>query len=160
MNISINTYLIKKCNDESDFLFVHIDDIDRYQMDSDYVEGAIEITVDSIHLFDKTMWDLVDQLWMYLVDSLNVLLESGKSEFLFPDQPIRVSMQINGANIVIKTNPAGIERVIVVDRKEFCDVLLGKAVDTFMRLQKVNPSSEGVYGRYVVVANNLLKECR
>lgn len=59
--------------------------------DSMYIEGYIEWSVEGRVLMDKSHWDLIDQLWAYIVQGLESIFEGKRFSTLFPDQPLPLS---------------------------------------------------------------------
>jgi hypothetical protein len=83
--IEISTYL-KRGED-----FIPLEKFACPLPDEDYVEGAIELSIDGRSLLTRAEWDCIDQLWAYLVDGL-VSLQDGKPfKTYFPDQPIEMA---------------------------------------------------------------------
>ena len=112
-------------------VFVSIEDPIAKVKDPYYIEGAIELDVDGIVLFNKAMWDLVDQLWDYIVQGLESL-DKGKSPFTiyFPDQPLDIvftSLYDNMIKIAVDNG----KYTVVVDRKEFAKSIL-RSVKPFL----------------------------
>jgi len=73
--------------------------------DFDYVEGCICIWSYGREVMSFRHWDLVDQLWVYFIEALGQLFLSNemKSEFYFPDQPLKVSLEKREKNQIILT---------------------------------------------------------
>lgn len=74
--------------------FVPIEDCDKLDADDLYIEGAIEWTVRGNPVLPREHWDLVDQLWAYLVSGLHAVV-TGEScfETYFPDQPLPLAIR-------------------------------------------------------------------
>ncbi|MEJ7596461.1 MAG: hypothetical protein WKG01_01020 [Kofleriaceae bacterium] len=62
--------------------------------DEDYIEGAIELTIDYKPLLTTAQVDYVDQLWAYLITGMAEEVAQGKPfSTLFPDCPIEVALR-------------------------------------------------------------------
>jgi len=88
-------FLLK--NNPSRFL-IDIDDTSaiakiKNAIDRDYIEGVIYIQYGNQIVMDYTMWDLVDQLWSYIITAIKQYLVDGASKFYFPDQPLLIELQ-------------------------------------------------------------------
>lgn len=72
------------------------------------VEGALIIGVDGVVLLDEGQWDLIDQLWYYLVEAIERLAHGEGSETFFPDDPawLRIEVDRDGvmATVSVKTD--------------------------------------------------------
>lgn len=133
----------------------------KYGGDPDYVHGAIDFQINSTILFDKTMWDLVDQLWIYIVIAMEQASFSQGAEFYFPDQPILVS--VNSRQMHWELD------VKYYDTLQFCDVsrsikvpghallshLMPLAVRSLEAFQRLIPRNAGDYGKYIAVARRI-----
>ncbi len=73
-----------------------------------YVEGAVVLTVDGRILLDEGQWDLIDQLWCYLVEGIELLARGEDFETFFPDDPAWIRFRIDPggamATVSVKTN--------------------------------------------------------
>lgn len=58
-----------------------------------YMEGVICLTYNNKKIMNFTHYDLIDTLWVYLLNMIEEFLENKKSEMSFPDQPLEVSMK-------------------------------------------------------------------
>lgn len=58
-----------------------------------YIEGVIYLAYKEKIILDFVHYDLIDQLWVYLLNMVEEFLENKKSEMYFPDQPLPVSME-------------------------------------------------------------------
>ncbi|MBR4084275.1 MAG: hypothetical protein IKK33_08355 [Lachnospiraceae bacterium] len=130
--IKINTYLKKQViissleniNEEMERYFVPLKSkVDLcYIDDFDYIEGAITICSDEKYILDFRHWDLVDQLWVYLLHATYEMLTQKKEvKFYFPDQPIEFKMKLV-SDYAILLSVKGEKHV--VNSKEFLEALL------------------------------------
>ena len=81
-----------------------VDDIDYTLPDSRYINGAMELNINGVAVIDRTMRDLIDQLWMYFLTMLEDLKTSGNAELYFPDQPLRFTCERIGKGMVRVTS--------------------------------------------------------
>lgn len=111
--------------------FVAIEDTDtlhriKENIDWDYLDGCICLSVNQQVIMDYYYWDLVDQLWAYLVSLIEELVIDGHevAKNHFPDQPIEIIMKSISENILLFK--VGTSKY-TLDRKEFFDALLSGA---------------------------------
>ena len=130
--IEINTYLKKQVvissleniNEEMARYFVPLKSKADlcYIDDFAYIEGAITIRSDEEYILDFRHWDLVDQLWVYLLHAAYEMLTQKKEvKFYFPDQPIEFKMKMV-SDYAILLSVKGEKHV--VNSKEFVEALL------------------------------------
>lgn len=98
IKISLKTYI--KNNNE----FVEFSHYTEAFKDSFYIEGAIELTINGVVIFDKEMWDYIDQLWSYIADGIICIQDNQPFETYFPGQPIKVSYYANKRRCVCERN--------------------------------------------------------
>ena len=109
--------------------------------DSFYVEGALCITVDGQEFLTLAHADLVDQLWLYVVDGLGKLRAGDVFETYFPDQPTRLTFRPLGAErflLTVKTD-AG-KKSVQATRTEMLRALCEGAHQFFNALDIVVPN--------------------
>ncbi|WP_201319378.1 hypothetical protein [Paenibacillus sp. EPM92] len=70
-------------------------------IDLNYVSGAICINYYEDPILDFTHWDLVDQLWSYIIDLVEKFESFGNAETYFPDQPIRLELKRINTNLMV-----------------------------------------------------------
>lgn len=62
--------------------------------DEDYIEGALELTINYVPLLTRDHVDYVDQLWAYLIQGLANEVKAGQPfSTYFPDCPIQVTVR-------------------------------------------------------------------
>ncbi|MDN7895063.1 hypothetical protein [Burkholderia cepacia] len=122
--IVANTYLkIKK-------KFVDFYDFNGKIPDPDYIEGAIELSINGVEILNKEMWDYVDQLWAYLAEGVICVARGEGFKTYFPDQPIEISFGIQGSKVVVAVTVHETVKV-VVERSEFVSEMRRLAVEFF-----------------------------
>jgi hypothetical protein len=75
-----------------DGVFHTLEDESLSEVDENYIHGAIVWTVNSDSILNISHWDLVDQLWAYLIEGCAQLLERNHFECGFPDQPLDIKL--------------------------------------------------------------------
>ncbi|WP_144410273.1 hypothetical protein [Chromobacterium vaccinii] len=100
--------------------------------DINYIYGSICLIVDGCAVFDKELWDCVDQLWSYVVDGLYCLSKGQPFSFYFPDQAAFVSFNLT---------PKGDQVEIFIDLNGGRHVLVSKA----LFLQSMKKGGEGFF---------------
>ncbi len=121
----------------------------RYFYESGYTYGAIELTVDGVSVFTKSMWDLVDQLWAYIVQMIQELRNTGMAKRRFPDQPLDFFFEAVGGRSLVKVSawarPPKNRTVVVTEAESFVDSLLAEADRVFRILIVLIPEEASVY---------------
>lgn len=107
--IEVNSYLRNSRGD-----LVPLDEVSEPPADPGYIEGSLELIIDSVAIIDKAMWDYINELWAYVSNMVELLIAQGESETYFPDQPIKLSFrrQDKGWVLVTLAVPATPERRI------------------------------------------------
>lgn len=114
--------------------------------DRAYVYGAIELEIGRKTIFDTALWDLVDQLWAYLVNAMEDLARGSPCRFWFPDQPLEVEFDILKGDEVRIDVPLFADRYAKLDRKYFVMRILGEAKRFFAAMNEI---TGGVYSREI-----------
>lgn len=96
--ISVKTYI--KCGDNYTDFF----DFTGPVKDVDYIDGAVELSINGVCLIDKSMYDYIDQLWSYLAEGLSKINKGETFVTYFPDQPIAVKIIADKNNILISVH--------------------------------------------------------
>lgn len=79
--------------------FVEITDLKglesiRRKLDFKYLAGAIWMHYHGQLLLDHRYWDLVDQLWAYILNLVDEVLQKGEGSVCFPDQPVELGLKL------------------------------------------------------------------
>ena len=141
--MQINSYILKPGHEVvplktyEDFINVNnskkLLEIEK-DLDDFYLDGAIEIKYKEQVLLDLDDWDLIDQLWSYILNLIVEYSKNGKSEIYFPDCPAKIRMKKMYDNYLMfstVTDVPGKEKKILIDEKEILEILLNKANDFF-----------------------------
>lgn len=101
--------------------------------DQYYVEGALELTIDGKMISNLRYFDLIDQLWAYIVQCLEKVVAGQKAETYWPDQPIRLSMTPlpNNKLMIERSGTSDPDVKVVADKLDVIDGLLAGAFEFF-----------------------------
>lgn len=141
--ILITTYL--KINDK----FVEFHEYKNTLNKVNYIEGALELTINGVVLIDKTMWDYIDQLWAYIVNGVESILNDQPFETYFPDQPIKLKVLPSNEKIIFSVE-CDTEKKVVINRKYFIETMASSAIEFFDFLRKNNQSFDSDYNNILV----------
>lgn len=120
--VEIKSY-IKKDED-----FIPVEQFSGPVANRDYIDGAIEMQVNWVTIFDISLWDNLHELWHYFLEALDESLDGTDAEFSFPDQPLRVSiLNLWGNKIKIKVHDPDRKRAAVIDKIEFSEAVVEHA---------------------------------
>jgi hypothetical protein len=113
--------------------------------DAQYVEGAIELTVDGMSILTVAEWDYVDQLWSYIADMIQNLSRTGEASTYFPDQPIMLTFVRSSPGRLLVSCKIGNEtRRVNVGEREFLNALRIAGDAFFLKMATLVPeNSEG-----------------
>ena len=125
--------------------FVPIDRFEGEIADKDYVEGAIDCYVDGRPILTTHHWDLVDQLWAFIVDGLRTLDDGRDYEGYFPDQPLSLRFESVSPD---ELNVSVGDESIAVDAMTFRLAIKNGAQEFFTKMMDVNPAASGTWERY------------
>lgn len=110
--------------------------------DEDYIEGAIEITIQNDKILSQEHWDYVDQLWSYLLDGISTISEGHSFSTYLPDQPVEVSFSPLDTNTIeVRVNDNKTNIALLVQRDLFFRTMLEACRDFFRQLPKVAPGT-------------------
>lgn len=136
--ISVKTY-IKSKNE-----FVEFNHYKEVFEDSDYIEGAIELTINGVILFNKDMWDYIDQLWSYIADGIICIQSNKLFETYFPDQSIKISFTPVKENVSVSVTCHS-ENKVKVDKKEFIHEMSKHVISFFDYLRRKDATFNSRY---------------
>lgn len=95
--------------------------------DLDYLDGAIFLSYYDDIIFGFQEWDLVDQLWAYLINLVEEYLENSKSEIGFPDQPLNMVMSKVSNDLLTFSLISDEKRVWQLPTRDFFNAILENA---------------------------------
>ncbi|HEX8916260.1 MAG TPA: hypothetical protein VF796_28175 [Humisphaera sp.] len=122
--------------------FMPVDQYTGRIKDADYVEGAIELELRGVQVLGTDHWDLVDQLWCYLIAGLPAVLRGESFRTLFPDQPLELAvLPAAGDRVIVSVGGRRFDEA-AVRRSEFVRqmALGGRAfLEALRRIERVRP---------------------
>ncbi len=122
--------------------------------DIDYIEGAIECRIGGQSLLGKENWDLVDQLWSYILQGLSALHKGEEYESCFPDQPLLLRFRIvSERSVEITVGESG----SCVDRRVLVSTLAAGAITFFTSMLRIAPSLSESWSQDLSQARSLVK---
>jgi hypothetical protein len=90
--IDIKSY-IGSINIQSGKKFTLVHEYDGKIKDCRHIDGAIELTVDGLVLISQDQWDFVDQLWIYIINGIECVMNKKDYTTHFPDSSINLSFK-------------------------------------------------------------------
>lgn len=86
--------------------FINIENIEelikiRNKLDSDYLDGYISIVYNDKIIIGPVEWDLIDQLWAYILNMIEEVLINKYAETMFPDQPLKFSFTLFESDVLV-----------------------------------------------------------
>ncbi|MEV5554697.1 hypothetical protein AB0L44_13660 [Nonomuraea wenchangensis] len=140
MTVSVKSYLRQRDGD-----FIGVEDCVVPYGDSRYIEGAIELVIDEVLIIGLEDWDLVDQLWAYIVTMVKTLSESDSCSTSFPDQSIQLTFQRQGARILVSCEVGEVTRRASVRFPEFVAALRDAGQLFFRKVEELYPADASMY---------------
>lgn len=131
--IKVNTFLGSIKNNQAE-QFTPIEEFRGILSDPKHINGAIELSINGKALITKKQWDLVDQLWIYLLHGLQSVLDGKEYRTYFPDNPIDIVM-IHLPSSILKIQVDDIS--ISLDIKILGGVILSGANHCFNQLRRI-----------------------
>ncbi len=122
--IEVKSY-IGSINIESGKNFTLIGEYDGAIDDPRHIDGAIELIIDGKYLISQEQWDLVDLLWIYLVDGIESVIDGTDYSSSFPDSSVELSFKQTEFQDKIEMTVD--DESIVCDRQELINTLLDGA---------------------------------
>jgi hypothetical protein len=101
-------------------------------LDPFYLEGAIALKWNDCPLFRVSQWDMLDQLWAYILNLFEEYLTEGRSSVFFPDQPIEIKMKKDNRKILLSIE----DRTFLVSEVEFIHCMLNEAEVFFKTIEE------------------------
>ncbi|MNW44673.1 hypothetical protein D3C74_219120 [compost metagenome] len=126
---------------EPEKYFIHLDDKERIleyldAIDERYVEGALTIKYENLEILDFELWDLIGSLWAYLLNAVEELLEHGKGECYYPDQPIKLELTSVGNGFLHLVIGEGKYGSYKIPKDTFLNTFLNEAEHFFGRFNE------------------------
>lgn len=121
--------------------FVQVETCRTPPSDSDYIEGAIRLSVDGLEVIGTEEWDYVDQLWCYLAEMVKKMQSSGYAETYFPDQPIKLSFRAAGSRVLVIAKIGEEVKTASASSMEFLDAVKAAGVIFFRKMSELVPAN-------------------
>ncbi|WP_444962351.1 hypothetical protein [Nocardiopsis sp. M1B1] len=116
--------------------------------DTDYLEGALELNVNGTPLITTAMWDYIDQLWAYILNSLEELTSSKSAHTYFPDQPIKLEMKRIAPDLLhvsVSSRSGKFDNSTRVQEGDFARDLIDAGEGFFSRMRELDPAGGSQY---------------
>ncbi|AGA28974.1 hypothetical protein [Singulisphaera acidiphila] len=127
--------------------FVPLSQCDRKLSDEFYIEGKIELEVEDSKILSEKQWDLVDQLWSYLIDGVSgILFDDRNMECCFPDQPLRLSLKSLSKSQLEVCVGSCVHRV---DKTCFIAAIANGGKAFFNKMLQIAPSGKSSWMLYI-----------
>jgi len=95
-------------------------------LDLNYLSGAILLKFYDETILDFKHWDLIDQLWSYMIDLIEETIITGQSEIYFPDQPIKLQVKsISEQYLVFSLTTSSCSKWTLPKKEFFIEILNG-----------------------------------
>lgn len=114
-------------------------------VDSNYIEGAILITYHDKKIMDFRLWDLVDQLWSYIVNTIKMAILNGEAMTFFPDQPVKIIIKDLKKSILFQIQVQNEVTSHVLPKKEFLEEILTSGKYFFQEMINYNKEFQKIY---------------
>ncbi|MFA1509547.1 hypothetical protein ACDN41_09980 [Priestia aryabhattai] len=106
------------------------------QLDFTCLEGAIKLEYYGESLLDISAWDVIDGIWLYLLDAMESLKETGYGKMNFPDQPLVLTLKSASEQFVLYTLHTSPPVKAVLPKQDFFMVVLGGAEQFFKTMER------------------------
>lgn len=87
--VEVKSYL-GSINVQSGKNFVLVDEYTGVIKDMKHIDGAIKLIIDGKTIIDQKQWDLVDQLWAYILNGIEQVLSGKKYTSSFPGSSVNL----------------------------------------------------------------------
>ena len=147
MSTSVESYL--KIGDH----FIPLKEYNGKLPDENYVQGAITCQIHDRQILTKAHWDLVDQLWAYVLEGLSRIKSGEEYNAFFPDQPLQLRFTPISTYCVEVTIGDESQRC---DLHTFVNALAKGAVEFFNEMKRLLPSAYATWDKYLIDATSLM----
>jgi hypothetical protein len=131
--------------------FMSIDDASAIP-DKHYVTGAIVWRIGNKEILTERQADLVDQLWAYIINGLEVLKKEGSFETYFPDQALLLRfIAVDGNRCIITVG----DRHFTINSSLMIKSLCQGARHFFTRMRALFPENETLWKDYLSKVDKL-----
>lgn len=126
-------------------------------LDEDYIEGAIELTVNRKPILIREQVDYVDQLWAYLITGLEEISEGRDFSTCYPDMPVEITLRPTGKIVTIKVDRKKSVSEATLPLAEFRPAMIAAATAFFTHLGSFAARRQPTYDRYLAKLAKLAK---
>lgn len=137
--IDVKSYL-GSINIQHGSTFTLIENYTGSVKDPKHIDGAIELTVDGIPLIVKEQWDLVDQLWIYIVNGVEKVVNGESYTSSFPDSSTELSLKLTKTPNLIEMTIG--DKTLAYNIQELGNALLDGARKCLEELGRVMKKSD------------------
>jgi len=120
--------------------FINISDLNenkylKKSLDLDYLDGAIYLTYYSEVIIGFREWDLVDQLWAYVINLIEEFLGNKQSSTYLPDQFIKLEMkEITSKELLFVVESNNEFKKFLLPTNQFVNMLIKSAKHFFEQI--------------------------
>lgn len=132
--------------------FVNVNEFKGRVKKSDYIDGAMSLTINYVEVINISMWDYIDQLWIYTLNALIDFDTGDDVEFYFPDQPIKVTMKHVKNNVLFKVGEVG----VIVEKKEFMIFMANSCLGFLKSMMNIDGTPD--YGTEIKLTLNFIEK--
>lgn len=106
----------------------------KQEIDCDYISGVITIEYDNHFLMDFSLWDLIDQLWSYIIQLVEDVIYPGYGKTYSLDQPLKMEMKVISQDLILFSLNDGKIVKETLPKQTFLNALLKGAESFFTNL--------------------------
>lgn len=138
--------------------FIPIEEFNGTVPDPEYIDSAMELSIDGIPIITRAEWDYMIPLWSYIANGFEELTEKPeKSEWAtyFPDQPIKLTFRVDKKSSQIEvelyspkcdlTDSKEETRRAKTDLNEFLTAMSETGKKFFLRIAEIMPEERTEY---------------
>jgi hypothetical protein len=115
--------------------FTLVGEYDGEIEDPRHIDGAIELIIDDKYLISQEQWDLVDLLWLYIVDGIESIIDGTDYSSSFPD--LSVEFSLKKTEFTDKIEMTVDRQSTICDRQELINTLLNGAESCLTELSRI-----------------------
>ena len=116
-------------------------------LDEDYIEGAIELSVDHRPILTREMVDYVDQLWAYFARGLREVAAGREFSTNYPDMPLKIVLQPQGdrVKLMIRSRSGKRDADVSVSLYDLLQAMISEGKVFFEKLRPLAPGNQASY---------------
>ena len=146
--------------------FIAIEEFEGKVPDPEYVDSAIELVINGIPIITCREWDNMDDLWSYIANGFEELIEKSEWTTEFPDQSIELTFRLDkkGKQVEVESTPSRGLVKAKTSLDEFLTAMSEGGQNFFLRMAKIVPDKQDIYlreaNRISEAAKKLLESCK